>query len=86
MDVWYVDHQSFHLDLRILWLTLTAVLRRRGISKDGHATMPEFLGSEDVPGAEQAGFCCGIPRGDGQLSKQAMPVSRSPGPCPPFRT
>jgi lipopolysaccharide/colanic/teichoic acid biosynthesis glycosyltransferase len=47
MDVWYVDHQSFWLDLRILWLTLVAVLRRHGISQQGHATMPEFLGSVD---------------------------------------
>ena len=44
MDVWYVDHQSFWLDLSILCLTLVAVLRRHGISHGGHATMPEFLG------------------------------------------
>jgi lipopolysaccharide/colanic/teichoic acid biosynthesis glycosyltransferase len=86
MDVWYVDHRSFHLDVKILWLTLTAVLWRRGISKDGHATMPEFLGSEGVPGAVRAEICSGIPCGGGQLSKQAIPVSSSPGPCPPFRT
>jgi lipopolysaccharide/colanic/teichoic acid biosynthesis glycosyltransferase len=42
MDVWYVDHQSFWLDLRILWLTLVAVLRRDGISQQGCATMPVF--------------------------------------------
>jgi len=44
-DVWYVDHQSLLLDLRILWLTLLAVLLRRGISHEGHATMPEFVGT-----------------------------------------
>lgn len=47
MDVWYVNHQSFWLDLRILWVTLVAVLRRHGISQGGHATMPEFLGDNE---------------------------------------
>jgi len=45
LDVWYVDHQSFRLDMKILWLTLLKVLRRDGISQSGHATMPEFMGS-----------------------------------------
>lgn len=45
LDVWYVDHQSFLLDLKILWLTLVGVVRREGISSEGHATMPEFMGS-----------------------------------------
>jgi lipopolysaccharide/colanic/teichoic acid biosynthesis glycosyltransferase len=49
-DVWYVDHVSLALDLRVLWLTATAVLTRQGINADGHATMPEFLGSA---GAEE---------------------------------
>jgi lipopolysaccharide/colanic/teichoic acid biosynthesis glycosyltransferase len=44
LDVWYVDHRSFALDLRILWMTLLAVVLRSGISADGHATMPEFEG------------------------------------------
>ena len=47
MDVWYVDHVSVRLDLKILWLTLVKVLRREGISADGHATMPEFTGTKD---------------------------------------
>jgi lipopolysaccharide/colanic/teichoic acid biosynthesis glycosyltransferase len=46
MDVWYVDHKSFALDLTILFRTLGAVVKRRGISARGEATMPEFLGSE----------------------------------------
>lgn len=46
LDVWYVDHVSFALDWRILWLTLLRVIRPQGISRDGHATMPEFLGSQ----------------------------------------
>jgi lipopolysaccharide/colanic/teichoic acid biosynthesis glycosyltransferase len=45
LDVWYVDHQSLWLDFKILWLTLLKVLKRDGISQDGHATMPEFMGS-----------------------------------------
>ena len=45
LDVWYVDHRSFWLDLRILWLTVIKVLRRDGISAAGEATMPKFTGS-----------------------------------------
>lgn len=45
LDVWYVDHWSFWLDTRILFATLLKVLRREGISGEGHVTMPEFLGS-----------------------------------------
>ncbi len=41
-DVWYVDHQSFVLDLQILARTVCAVLHREGISHKGAATMPEF--------------------------------------------
>lgn len=45
LDVWYVDHRSFWLDLRILWLTAIKVVRREGISSAGEATMPPFTGS-----------------------------------------
>lgn len=45
-DVWYVDHQSFLLDLRIMVMTLGKVIRRDGISATGEATMSEFLGSK----------------------------------------
>jgi sugar transferase EpsL len=48
LDVWYVDHQSFWLDLKILSMTGIQVLMRRGISAQGHATMPEFLGVQDA--------------------------------------
>ena len=44
LDIWYVDHQSFWLDLRILVLTVLRVVRREGISADGEATMPAFNG------------------------------------------
>jgi lipopolysaccharide/colanic/teichoic acid biosynthesis glycosyltransferase len=42
LDVWYVDHWSLTLDLRILLLTVVKVVRREGISAEGHATMPRF--------------------------------------------
>ncbi len=45
LDIWYVDHRSFVLDLRILALTVLRVVRRDGVSQAGHATMPEFMGS-----------------------------------------
>ena len=45
MDVWYVDHQSLGLDLGILARTIGSVVRRRGVSAPGEATMHEFLGS-----------------------------------------
>ncbi len=42
LDVWYVDNQSFSLDIKILWMTLLSVFKREGISAAGEATMPEF--------------------------------------------
>ena len=42
LDVWYVDHVGFWLDLKIFFLTLWKVVRRSDISASGHATMPEF--------------------------------------------
>jgi sugar transferase EpsL len=48
LDVWYVDHHSFLLDLRILVATAYKVIRREGISHAGEATMGEFMGSADV--------------------------------------
>ena len=47
LDVWYVDNQSFWLDLRILFKTFFQVLRRENISQEGHATMEPFRGSGD---------------------------------------
>ena len=48
LDVWYVDNWSLWLDVKILWRTLWVVLRREGISAQGHATMPEFRGSQTL--------------------------------------
>ena len=44
-DVWYVDNQSFWLDIKILWMTLVKVFKCEGISQAGHSTMTEFKGS-----------------------------------------
>lgn len=44
LDVWYVDHHSLWLDLRILWLTLRKVIAREGITAQNEATMPRFEG------------------------------------------
>ncbi len=46
LDVWYVDHRSLWLDVRILWLTVRKVLVRDGISAAGEATMPRFEGDK----------------------------------------
>ena len=48
LDVEYVDTRSLRLDLAILARTVAAVVRREGISADGEATMPEFLGSRSA--------------------------------------
>jgi lipopolysaccharide/colanic/teichoic acid biosynthesis glycosyltransferase len=45
MDVWYVDHRSFLLDLKILWMTMLKVAKREGVSAQGHATVPKFTGN-----------------------------------------
>jgi sugar transferase EpsL len=42
LDVWYVDHWSLALDLKILLMTVVTVLKREGISPEGHTTMPRF--------------------------------------------
>lgn len=45
LDVWYVDNQSFWLDMKIIWLTIRKVLVRESINQDGQATMEPFKGS-----------------------------------------
>lgn len=44
LDVWYVDHQSLWLDLKIVFLTIWIILKREGISQPGQVTMEEFRG------------------------------------------
>lgn len=50
LDVWYVDHRSVWLDIKILWKTFLTVVRRDGIQAAGEATMPFFEGNKaDLP-------------------------------------
>ncbi len=46
LDLWYVENQSFLLDLKILFLTLLKVIKPTGISASGHVTMPDFRGEQ----------------------------------------
>ncbi len=46
LDVWYVDHRSFWLDIKILFRTLWKAIKREGISAPGSATAPEFMGTD----------------------------------------
>lgn len=46
LDVWYVDNQSFMLDLKILFMTLYSIFRPGDVSQDGHVTMGKFSGSQ----------------------------------------
>ncbi len=50
LDVWYVDNHSLLLDLKILAMTVWKVISREGVSNEGHATMPEFMGPHDDEG------------------------------------
>jgi sugar transferase EpsL len=42
LDLWYVRHMSFRIDVQILWHTVIQVVNRSGVTADGHETMPEF--------------------------------------------
>jgi sugar transferase EpsL len=46
MDTWYVDHWSFWLDIKILWMTLWKAVTREGINQEGQATVEYFKGEE----------------------------------------
>jgi lipopolysaccharide/colanic/teichoic acid biosynthesis glycosyltransferase len=46
-DVWYVEHHSFWLDIKILWMTFSKVVKRSDISQKGEATMEIFKGTSD---------------------------------------
>jgi lipopolysaccharide/colanic/teichoic acid biosynthesis glycosyltransferase len=53
LDVWYVDHMSFLLDLKIILMTARKIISREGISQPGQATMEEFMGSASKTVAQQ---------------------------------
>jgi lipopolysaccharide/colanic/teichoic acid biosynthesis glycosyltransferase len=46
LDVWYIDHWSIWLDIRIVLLSIVKVLKKEGISPPGNVTPQEFLGSQ----------------------------------------
>ncbi|HEX6376795.1 MAG TPA: sugar transferase [Allosphingosinicella sp.] len=60
LDVWYVDHRSFRLDLKILLLTVARIWSRRGVTAEGSETMPEFLGNEAEAPPEPAPRSTGV--------------------------
>lgn len=71
LDVWYVDHWSIGLDLKILLLTAARVLKRSGISSGEHATMPEFMGTEaSAHGGE-------VERPGGGADRRRVPAPRA---------
>ena len=45
LDVWYVDNQSFVLDVKIIMMTLVSIVKREGVSSDSYVTMEDFKGS-----------------------------------------
>lgn len=47
LDVWYVDHVSLLTDLKVIFITIGKVLKRDGISEEGHATMEPFTGNNE---------------------------------------
>ncbi|MCY7791556.1 sugar transferase [Bacillus haynesii] len=48
LDVWYVDHRSFLLDLKIILLTVVKVLKSEGVSQDRHVTAEKFTGRRNA--------------------------------------
>jgi Bacterial sugar transferase len=64
LDVWYVDHWSIALDLKILVITVVKVLRREGIRPEGQPTMPRFdecPGRASVSDGTSSGTSCAAP-------------------------
>lgn len=60
LDVWYIDHRGVWLDLKILAMTVWRVVTGKGISQHGHATMPEFLGTQTQAGVGGPGKGFGV--------------------------
>jgi sugar transferase EpsL len=57
MDVWYVDHRSLWLDLRIIALTMWRIIRRDGIDQPGEVGASEFMGSGAVQNHPEQSAC-----------------------------
>jgi len=46
-DIWYVENQSYWLDMKIIWMTIKKVIAREGINSPGHATTENFKGNDE---------------------------------------
>lgn len=46
LDLWYIRNWTPALDLKIIWMTIRSVIKKEGISAEGHATMPPFSGNK----------------------------------------
>jgi sugar transferase EpsL len=53
LDVWYVDHTSLWLDIKIIATTIWKVIKREGITQEGHATAEYFMGTQNQPPLEE---------------------------------
>jgi lipopolysaccharide/colanic/teichoic acid biosynthesis glycosyltransferase len=56
-DIWYVEHNSLWLDLKIIALTFKKVIRRENINQTGEATMSEFSGKNNSDETAAGGVC-----------------------------
>ena len=83
LDTWYVDHRSFRLDLRILFMTLARVASRSGIAAEGSETMPEFRGEGPNSSPAFAGEGDQAKPGGGVLSDSQEPLHHPSGGPPP---
>ncbi|MFA6411524.1 MAG: sugar transferase [Syntrophales bacterium] len=63
LDVWYVDHQNFRLDLKIIFMTIWKVLKREGINQPGQTTVEYFQGRNQKITEEQDGTTYRVRRG-----------------------
>ena len=54
LDVWYVDHLSFRIDLKIIAMTIWNIIKHEGISQPGHATAEEFMGEDSRKNVQKA--------------------------------
>jgi sugar transferase EpsL len=84
LDVWYVDHRSLLLDVRILLRTLWVMVTRQGVSLDGHATTVPFQGSRTAAegrgsASTEAGSAAGAER-PGTASTEAGSAAGAEGP------
>lgn len=78
LDVWYVDHWSLALDVKILALTLLRVVQRQGVSFAGDATLFKFLGSAARAQPVALSSSCAVPDSGAQPAPRPPPVQGHP--------